>query len=942
VYVGKFSFNTTLFLIILVEKYIGMLKRVLIGGLFAILVIIIAAVFLFRKGGSFQEVRIAEAVPSSAIVFIDNIDYPYFAEEFAGESKLWSELITYEPLLTFDSLARRLNDKLPVMPLIREQLEAGAMGISLHLIGKNKILPLVYISLGDQASGQAIDNEIKLAAGKNAIFNVRKYEATYLTDVSFGNSGSFSGISYAIRDGLLILSSSSMLVEDAIRSINSEGGIYYKTGFRTVAGTAGKYVLGNLYLNYTLLDQLFLPAFRNGTGKAPASLASVAQWGEFDIDFRENVLLLNGMTYVNDSLPGWLNVFSGQSPVRIEASSFVPSNAIEFIAAGISDTDRFRADFRKELSVRNELQRFIANDNACKEKLGESIFDKLLELINDEIVWFTLENNKDNPFEQVVMLEVRSQSEAREKLERWISVLAELNGREMGSYTGEYKLDEQVSFTIYSFPELFYEQGIAGKFIRPRFAIYDNYIIFGDTEEAISRTIYQNVLHKTLENEPYYEPISNLVSTRASFTCFTRPWHILSRFRGIMTGEANRLLDSLSIPIQKLPGLVVQFSNEGEVFYSNISLNYTSRVREKAMTVWESLLDSTVYMKPTLVVNHYTSEKEILVQDAKHSVYLVNSTGRILWQVRLDGPILSEIYQVDYYDNGKLQYLFNTETGIHMIDRNGNYVERYPVKLRGHATNGMSLFDYDKRRSYRIFVACNDRKIYVYDLEGNIVSGWSFRRSEGIVTRPIQHFRIADKDYIVFADRIRTYILDRQGHERVKLKEQVVISENNGYYLDMNITGSGPRFVSTDTSGNVFGISVGGEVERILEHDATPGHYFRIKDLDQDGKPECIFADGNELEVVDIKGKRLFSYKIKSDISTQPDIYEFSSSDLKIGLTDREKNQIYLINSDGSLYEGFPLEGDTRFSIGYFAGSDSRFNLIVGSQNGFLYNYSIE
>jgi hypothetical protein len=74
----------------------------------------------------------------------------------------------------------------------------------------------------------------------------------------------------------------------------------------------------------------------------------------------------------------------------------------------------------------------------------------------------------------------------------------------------------------------------------------------------------------------------------------------------------------------------------------------------------------------------------------------------------------------------------------------------------------------------------------------------------------------------------------------------------------------------------------------------------------------------------------------------QPDIYKFSSTDIKIGITDRKQEKIYLINADGSLHEGFPLEGFTRFSIGYFAGSDSRFNLIVGSSNGFLYNYSIE
>jgi len=919
-----------------------MVKRILIAGVPAVVIVGVLAVLLFRNSGSFKEAEVAEAVPSNAIIFVDHIDFGFFSEELVEESLLWRELITRRPFRQFDSIAAELKAKFPAMPVIREQLRSGELSISLHLLGKNKLQPLVYIGLGDQVSVQSVESEIREVAGEDAIFNQRKYEAVELTDVSFGNPGAIRSVSYAFMHGLLILSPSSILVEESIRSLNSEGGIYYQEGYRRVAETAGKYVPGNLYLNYRLLEQLFYPATGSSSMDALSMLSSVALWGEFDIDVRDNVFLFNGMTYVNDSLPGWLNLFAGQSPVRIEASSFVPSNAIEFLAAGISDKERFRKDLRNELRNRNELQRFMEQDNMSNRQLGERIFDGLLELVSDEVVWFTMENHSGNTFEEMVMLEVRSQSEAIDKLERWVAVLAELKGQESTDYMTEYQLDDQITYTIYTFPELYYDQGIIRKFIRPRFAFYDNYIIFGDSQEAISRTIYQNVLHKTLENEPSYEPVSNLVSTRANLTCFLKPWNLMSRHRDLLTKKYSGIVDSLAVPLKKIPGLVIQFSNEGEIFYSNVSMSYTSRVREKAHTVWESLLDSTVAMKPHLVTNHYTSEKEILVQDTKHSVYLVNSTGRVLWKLRLDGVIMSEIYQVDYYSNGKLQYLFNTEKGIHLIDRNGNYVERYPVKLRSDATNGMALFDYDKRKEYRIFVACDDRRVYVYDLEGSIIPGWSFRRSEGMVRRPVQHFRIGEKDYIVFADQIRTYILDRRGSERVDTEEPVVVSENNAFYLDMNIGGSIPRFVSTDTAGNVVGIKISGGMEQILSHEATPGHFFRIKDLDQDGKPECIFADGNELNVVDLKGNRYFTFKIKGNIRTNPDIYEFSSADLKIGLTDRDKNKIYLLNSDGSLYEGFPLEGDTQFSVGYFAGSDSRFNLIVGSQNGFLYNYSIE
>jgi hypothetical protein len=919
-----------------------MVKKLLIAGSVAVVSIGFLLFLFLGKKDVGQRVDAAEAVPSSAIVFIEKIDYAFFSGELSGNNQLWDALRNQQIFVWFDSAAARWTDRLSRMPLLFSRMQDNALSISLHLQGKRKHATLFYVSLGDQLSHQEVDNEIRVMAGNGAEINTRKYEAVELTDVSFGSTQGSDRFSYAITNGLLIASESSILLEEAIRSLHSGGGVGSQEGFRIVAATAGKYVLGNLYLNYDKLDELFFPLVENGQQQQLSSLSGLATWGEFDLDFRGDAIILNGMTHASDSLAGWLNIFRNQAPVRMEAPSYVPSNVSEFRAFGISDVSMFIADFKEELRKRDLLRRFQAMDSDRKKILGESVFDELLGLIKDEVAWFTLEDQKNESFNEVVVMEVRSRSEAMAKLTTWTSVLAGVRGKELSDYTSHFMLDDEVSFDIYSFPEIQYDLVPVRKLLKTHFAFYDNYLILSDSEQAVSRTIYQNVLHKTLENELYYQHVSNLMSTRSNFTCFIRPENYLLRKSTLLNREALALTDSIRGTLRKIPGIIIQFSTEGGIFHSNISLSYSQKIKEKALTVWESLLDSTIIAKPWLVTNHYTSEKEILVQDASKALYLVNSTGRVLWKVPLDGPVLSDVYQVDFYANGKLQYLFNTPASIHLLDRNGNYVERYPVKLRAGATNGMSLFDYDNRKEFRIFVAGNDRRIYVYDLEGNTVPGWSFRRSEGIVRQPVQHFRIGEKDYLVFSDGVRAYFLDRRGKERIEMKEPFAVSGNNQFYLDMNITGDGPRFISTDSSGNVIGIGINGVAGKLLEHDASPGHYFRMKDLDQDGKPEMIFVDGNGLEVKDLSGRKRFAFKTKADFGMVPDIYEFSSTDLKLGLVDKEMNEIYLLNADGTMYEGFPLEGNTRFSIGYFAGSDSRFNLVVGSLNGFLYNYSIE
>jgi len=558
------------------------------------------------------------------------------------------------------------------------------------------------------------------------------------------------------------------------------------------------------------------------------------------------------------------------------------------------------------------------------------------------MAWFAIEGVTMDASEEFLVIETRSRSETVEVVMRWLETYLQVHAFDMRSLRNVYQLDNQTSFNIYSLPDQFFKGTATGRLFNKYFTVYENYLIFGPSVDALSRVIYQNVLQKTFINDPVFKEISDYLSNRSNVTLFFEPYAFMDYRKELLNEKMSAYLEKMELFFRRIPGVVVQYSTEGDLIYQSISCKYTLQIKDKALTVWESLMDTAVVIKPTLVVNHNTSEKEIFVQDMANKVYLINSTGRVLWKQAVDGLILGGVHQVDFYKNGKLQYLFNTAKKIHLVDRNGNYVERYPISFRSDATNPLALFDYDKSRNYRLFVATEDRKIYLYDIEGNMITGWKFGKTESMVSSEIQHFRVGDKDYIVAVDQNRCYFLDRQGKERIRLKERVVLSPQNPLILDMNIREERPRWISTDTSGSVRAIYLNGSVSSLLSREMSPNHLFSMEDMNRDGIPEYIFVDGDELEVVKQDGKRLFSYKVKGRISERPDIYKFSASDIKIGITDRSRNRIYLINSDGSLYEGFPLKGSTRFSIGYFKGSESRFNLIVGSENNFLYNYSIE
>ena len=92
-------------------------------------------------------------------------------------------------------------------------------------------------------------------------------------------------------------------------------------------------------------------------------------------------------------------------------------------------------------------------------------------------------------------------------------------------------------------------------------------------------------------------------------------------------------------------------------------------------------------------------------------------------------------------------------------------------------------------------------------------------------------------------------------------------------------------------------------------------HSFLYDDLNNDGNPELFYLDDDSLSAYRFNGKPLFSKKFKYPADPSFNVYTLSANNKKIGINVPEENRIYLFNGDGSIYEGFPLEGNSGFSL---------------------------
>ena len=119
--------------------------------------------------------------------------------------------------------------------------------------------------------------------------------------------------------------------------------------------------------------------------------------------------------------------------------------------------------------------------------------------------------------------------------------------------------------------------------------------------------------------------------------------------------------------INSFQGSALEISSGTPLMFTKFYIKYSEVYHEENLALWKVHLDDDIVWGPYLVSDHQTKSQNIIIFDIRGSMYLINSDGRILWKKKLDDIPISNIFQVDYYKNGKIQYLFNTPDYIYLI-----------------------------------------------------------------------------------------------------------------------------------------------------------------------------------------------------------------------------------------------------------------------------------
>lgn len=871
-----------------------------------ILVIAVAGYFLLDFSGSMNNPW--KAIPSDAALIIEVDNPENLLEKLTAENEIWNSMNKSPKLKKITTDLSFLDSLLITLHKDQGSIKNYPLLFSVHPDVESEIPTLLFVS---PINDKQLFNSLISVLEKN--YNLLKVKDDRF-HLQYANNKLTGTLYLAYEDGLLILSTGEELFKESLAALNNEGVHFSESDqFTRLNRTSGKKVDARIFIHYPYLSQLFQEFSTEEFSIQLDWIGDFADWTETDLMIKKDEFILTGFTMADTAGNQFLKKIADQTPVTHDVFNIIPFNTNLLLSIGFSNL--------QEYPFANDL-----NSLSDESKLDVS---KLLDVIDQEIA---LVSNATTP--------------GSIKRQSWfVARLSDLeksktNLKQMSTNAGSS------SYSGYTFRQIKHK-GLIPKIFGDAFSVIQNnwytfvgnYIVFANSDDALINFIRFYETGKTLDLNENFKAFADNLSETYNILLLIKPRDLTGNLSLYFNKKTTKLFQDCDKTLQDFEGIAFQFSAGKPFFYTSFYLKNNKSYKDENLAQWKLELDDQIAGRPTLVKDHKTNKYNVLVFDKSANMYLISTDGRLLWKKRIDALPQSTIRQVDYYKNNKIQYLFNSADFIYLVDKNGNMVANYPKKLNPSSTNGLSVFDYNNKKDYRLVLAQSDKKIYNYNLKGSQIQGWSKPRTINIVTDPVTRLVANNKDYFIINDIDRNItVVNRRGSQRIKLKKNPDKASNSSFYV--NQTNSKGIIITTNTSGKLTYISATGNLQYTDFGDYSPAHFFLYKDFNGDGTRDFIYIDQTKLSVFDRFKNVLFSYEFDTPISIKPEFISLGKKQQVLGVVADQEKTVYLFDKNGNTIISKGLIGETPFTVGSLQ-NNNEINLVTAVGKT-LYNYRID
>ncbi len=748
-------------------------------------------------------------LPDSCVIYFNTSGFSELNKKINSQSliadklKLFSEIKNLcNTVEVFDSLFNSNED-------LREELANTRIHFAFYEKNKSWLASFNIKQLGEEENiAESLKTLLKAAQNEKGIFQFRLGSATYY---------------FKLNEGVVCFSGSDVQCLEALggsgaRLENNKAFVSFKNTL-TESSQLAVFIDHHLYSRSKTAEKLNLSAICKKGYSAGA------------IDFQPSQIKING--YLLPDSSELISLFKDQAPQSTEdiAENF-PSNTLSFKAYGFSDF----ALIKTKLEDSEDLKSYW---DAANNKALYNIELDFNENIGNQLLSF----ETSSPKAEIVGVEVSETFKAREHLSSMSDSL--LSTDSILVYQLNSQPEKRTLQLFLPFSNVLTNYAI----------VYHGHIFFSETKEKLTQLLrdLQNG-RQLINNESFAAYASQQFSDEFNYLLYCSPNQLKSEIPAYFNFEAISKEDAFD----NFKHLSFSLSNNKFNFKYRLQLQNESEAKTKEQNIlWTLNLDTTSHMRACGFVNHVTGENELLVQDDNKTLYLINAKGTILWKKQLDEKIVSPIYTVDIYKKNKYQLLFNTKNHLHLIDRNGNYVEEYPVKLPSEATSEMTLFDYDNDKDYRIFIACKNNSIYNYSIHGKKQEKFATVKTENEVVLPVQYVKVGASDYLVALDKEgKIYTFSRKGVGRIGLRNRA-IANCQAFYVDANNSVNSTYIVYVDDKSALINKISFADKKEIIKLNS---------EVENAAVNFCLVDDNRSMDLVLTKNSSVMAYSFSGNL----------------------------------------------------------------------------
>ena len=889
-------------------------------------------------------------VPENAIVVYETASVFENWQQLT-QSPLWNILSTIPE-------AQRISQRvayLDSLSSIRTLLEKKPLLVALQVVGNDALDATFFCRLSEE--GEKKELRQALAEAKedmNLRSEERQYDGFTIYELRDDEDRTFS---YVLHEGVFAGSFTPFLVEDVVRTMADESASSSFAAHNQALLDLPKLANdeGNLYLNARRLASLFSVFAESGEGTSVEALNALCRAMLLDVSIQEQQLLLNGYSEATaEEDPSvatsqgnvlYLQSFANQQPQSMGMGDYIPNRTAWLHYLSFSDAPRWQqalARYQQDQSL--PIYRDLVKRQQSFEKEFQAVLPNWSQWFGDEVGLLTLESIDVNAPDRALLIEVKDTTAASQALGSLATLLAQAKGAEL----------YEERFSSYTIGELAYAEfptlllgPLARGYQQCFYLLTDHYLIMANNGRTLKRLILdkeaENTWSKSLRQSRFLE--STLEESNLSLIVDVA--HSWSLLLPQLAPNWQKMATDYAAQFKQMEKIAVQFSGDDKTFYTSIAVNYPEKPVESLAstsfaTASQVFADQPIRTKPYLVRNHTTQALEVLFQDQDNVLQLISNDQKTLWKDSLSGPMVSELYQIDLYKNTKLQYLFATDSAIHLIDRNGSPVAGYPLYMpAGVQIQHLSLIDYDNSKNYRFLVSDADGGLWMFNTDRENLEGWN---PNGIGSTPATapfHARVRDKDCLVVVGQDGTvYVKNRRGEDYP------------GFPLRLNRDCHSPVFAmpaSTMEETTLTTVTDGGELitfnlvgnitQRVQLYRPSADARFTLCE-DALGKTFVLVRQDREsLGVLDRKGvllfeKDFFSPSALASNRLQAQYYDFGAGTEIYSITDQIQEFTYLFDGQGKLINGRPVESD--YAIGLLYSEDQQtFRLYRNFENEF-------